>query len=252
MLNREDIKKRLYGQLARDYNTSAELFCDGGRKVSPVKEIDGRRRFLDHIPSFNLVVTGKSLCIMTESRLMEFSENFVRSSDPAWILEYPKIEEINEELKKIGEHIEDCHFFFLPEPETPEPAHDLRLKADFYHGNEIEQFRGMKEYGEAFAFNERFRDEEAVSASLDGKIVGMAGASRDAEGFYQIGINVSSGYAGKGIGSYLVWLLKNRLLESDIVPFYGTCFSHFASQNVAGRSGFYPAWAEMYSSEIKI
>ena len=51
----------------------------------------------------------------------------------------------------------------------------------------------------------------------------------------------------KGIGTTLVKLLKNEILKRGKIPFYGTAESHFHSQNIAINSGFFPAWAELYS-----
>ena len=51
---------------------------------------------------------------------------------------------------------------------------------------------------------------------------------------------------GLGIGSMLVELLKNEILDLGKIPFYGTAMSHISSQKVALNAGFYPAWAELY------
>ena len=86
----------------------------------------------------------------------------------------------------------------------------------------------------------------AVSAVLDGNILGMAGASKDSEMMWQIGINVAKNSEGMGIGTYLVTNLKREIMKRDILPFYGTAESHVKSQKVGVQSGFLPAWAELY------
>jgi GNAT superfamily N-acetyltransferase len=87
----------------------------------------------------------------------------------------------------------------------------------------------------------------AVAAFEGDNIIGMAGASADSKTMWQIGINVLSEHRGRGIGTNLVTLLKNEILSRGKVPFYGTVGSHFQSQNIAISSGFFPAWAELYS-----
>lgn len=77
--------------------------------------------------------------------------------------------------------------------------------------------------------------------------MGMAGASADSKTMWQIGINVLPEYRGRGIGTNLVTLLKNEILNRGKIPFYGTVGSHFHSQNIAINAGFFPAWAELYS-----
>lgn len=74
---------------------------------------------------------------------------------------------------------------------------------------------------------------------------GMAGASRDGEYLWQIGINVDKDYAGQGIGHKLVRALKEEILRRGKVPFYGTSESHTLSQTVGLKAGFVPAWTEV-------
>ncbi|MBQ5333439.1 MAG: GNAT family N-acetyltransferase [Oscillospiraceae bacterium] len=79
----------------------------------------------------------------------------------------------------------------------------------------------------------------------------MAGAGADSPYMYQIGINVSPEFRGNGIGAALVTLLKNKLLESGKLPYYGTSVSHIASQKTAVKAGFFPTWAELVTTERK-
>lgn len=90
------------------------------------------------------------------------------------------------------------------------------------------------------------KDEIGIAAYQDGEILGMAGATSDSPLMWQIGINVLPKARGMDIGSLLVGLLKNELIDMGILPFYGTSMSHIASQKVALRAGFSPAWAELY------
>ena len=87
--------------------------------------------------------------------------------------------------------------------------------------------------------------------ALDGDtIMGMAGCSEDAPHWQQIGIDVLPACRAKGIASYLVTLLKNRIIEMGDVPFYGTAAANIRSQNVALKCGFRPAWVETEATKI--
>ena len=55
---------------------------------------------------------------------------------------------------------------------------------------------------------------------------------------------------GLGIGTMLVTILKNEILNRGKLPFYGTSMSHIASQRVAINAGFIPAWSELYCESI--
>ncbi|MBR3431446.1 MAG: hypothetical protein IKG87_15245, partial [Clostridia bacterium] len=67
----------------------------------------------------------------------------------------------------------------------------------------------------------------------------------------QIGIDVLPAYRSRGIGSCLVTLLKNRIMEMGDVPFYGTATANIHSQNIALNSGFRPAWVEAVAVKIQ-
>ena len=87
-----------------------------------------------------------------------------------------------------------------------------------------------------------------VAAVKDGVILGMAGASADSPHLWQIGINVLPEARGQGIAEMLVSLLRNDVLAAGRLPFYGTSISHLASQRVALKSGFLPAWFELVAA----
>lgn len=89
-------------------------------------------------------------------------------------------------------------------------------------------------------------------AALDegGQPVGMAGASRDGERLWQIGVNVLPPHRGRGLAAGLTALLKDELLRRGIVPFYGTAQSHIFSLNTARNAGFRPAWAEVWARPL--
>ena len=93
-------------------------------------------------------------------------------------------------------------------------------------------------------------DVIAAALKFNGKIVAIAGASKDSEDFRQIGVDVLPDFQGAGLGVYLVTMLKNQIIENGQIPYYGTSESHSISRLLAVRSGFVPAWCEVFSKEI--
>lgn len=87
-----------------------------------------------------------------------------------------------------------------------------------------------------------WQTELAVLAKQDGEIVGVAGASKTCEKLWQIGIDVLPAYHNLGLASYLVNRLTFEILERGEVPGYDVIASNLASQRVAQRSGYLPAW----------
>ena len=93
----------------------------------------------------------------------------------------------------------------------------------------------------------RVMDMLGVGAYDGDRLVGLAGASADCETMWQIGVDVLPAWRGKGIGSGLVGVLKEKILEKGKIPFYSTSQTHIASMNTALKAGFLPAWTEIFA-----
>lgn len=151
---------------------------------------------------------------------------------------------LNEELKKYGYRIDPTHHMFLPCRKT-EASGSFRIK--WFHDDEISQFYGDPRFPNAIAYSEpclERPDRIAVVAVEGDNIMGMAGCSENAPHWQQIGIDVLPEYRSRGIGSFLVTMLTNRIMETGDVPFYGTAAANIRSQNITYNCGFRPAWAE--------
>ncbi len=91
-------------------------------------------------------------------------------------------------------------------------------------------------------------DVIVVYAMCDNEIVAMAGASADSSLMWQIGIDVLPQFRNKGLATSLVSNLTIMIMDRGIVPYYGTSSSNIASQSIAYRSGFIPAWMCSYKN----
>lgn len=111
---------------------------------------------------------------------------------------------------------------------------------------ELPDWKDGRQFRHAICGSELMPDMLAVAAIIDGKVAAVAGASEDSPLMWQIGIDVLPEFAGRGLASSLVALLKQEILARGKIPFYGTAESHGLSRSVAINAGFFPAWAEVY------
>lgn len=88
-------------------------------------------------------------------------------------------------------------------------------------------------------------------AKKDGRIAGMAGVCRDCALMWQVGMDVPPEYRNHGLAAYLVNRLTLEILKRGYVPYYGTASSNIASQRVAHRSGYFPAWVCAYKGKFE-
>ncbi|MPZ98080.1 MAG: GNAT family N-acetyltransferase [Dehalococcoidia bacterium] len=81
-----------------------------------------------------------------------------------------------------------------------------------------------------------------VSARSAGRLVGVATAIRMNPSLAEIGVDVASGFRGRGVGAAVVSAVARALLDAGVVPHYATRPENLNSMRTAGRAGFYPAF----------
>lgn len=231
-------------QLSIDYCCTLPEVEDDRNHFTVRQLLEGRRRFGndDNCPLKIAVVNGK-LLFSGRSDIIDACRQRYADSGGEWFFEAQRLAELERVLNVFGCKLGQAHPFFAAYEESTPPPHDF--SAVWYERDEIESFRGDDRFGEAFAFDPNAPDEIGVAAVRDGMLLGMAGASRDCDTMWQIGINVMPCALGTGVGRTLVVLLKNEVLRRGRIPFYGTAMSHIASQRVALGAGFLPEWAEL-------
>jgi len=237
-------REELLHQLSIDLNcTPADLLAE--ENVITVSALnEGRRSYSPDKPFLQMATLGGNTVIMADTRLHEFLHDLVRNLEGHRLFELGNLIRLNGELARYGYQMAPTHHMFLPCRET-EPV--VRCRVKWLYGSEINPFYGNPQFPNAIAYPEPCpaRPDRIAVLAMDGEtVMGMAGCSEDGPHWQQIGIDVLPAYRSRGIGSYLVTLLKNRIAEMGDVPFYGTAAANIRSQNIAFNSGFRPAWVE--------
>ncbi len=230
-------------QLAIDFCCTAGEVRSRENVFSVYTPLPGRRIFKEGECFLKIAAVNGKLLFTGKEEIVSAVKERCASERGAWFMEYKRLRELEEALLPFGCGIGQVHPFYIAEEKTAVDTGNYEIRV--YRGDELEQFRGDPRLDEAFLFAESPKDETGIAAWKDGQLLGMAGASSDSPDMWQIGINVMPEAEGRGIGSMLVALLRNDILNSGRLPFYGTALSHIASQNVAAKAGFRPAWAEL-------
>ena len=231
-------------QLALDYCCSVEDVADSCNHFSVYSPLNGRRLYKNDDNVFlKIAVVGGKILFSGRPAIIDWCRERYSKTGGEWFFEPGTIRDMEGRLHEDGYTVRMLHPFYIADRITPVLTGNYDVR--WYEGSEIEVFRGDKRWNEALSFSVTAPDILAVTAERGDEILGMAGASMDSPIMWQIGINIADGYSGMGIGTALVSLLKNEILSRGTLPFYGTSFSHLASQRVALGSGFVPAWVEM-------
>ena len=250
-MNRNEMLEKVKEQLSRDYNCSIEDFNKEENLITDYKLREGRRNYGDEYSPIKILVFGKKAIICVCEELREWCVEKLLNFSGEWIFSFRVLGALEKKLNDIGDEVDDTHQYYLPKENVEEIKPITKIK--WYNQEEIKQFKDDERFNEAFVFDENYPDVLGVAAlDEDDNIIGMAGASMDSENMWQIGINVFKGWEGKGIGTNLVYLIKQKILSLEKVPFYGTGQSHVISQNIAIKSGFYPAFSELKARKRKI
>lgn len=251
-----DFSSELKKLLALEYNC-AESDVGGAENVLTVSSGNGGRRYSPDNAFFSMATTGSNCLITANERMQPFLRDFiVRGEQGHWLFEEGKLAELERELNCHGYKLQGwgAHHMFLPKYSVEVSRKFPVKRLDGYDC--FKEFYGDKRFPNALCGKYLpERPDEIVLMAFDGdKIMGMAGASRDYEGspsWLQIGIDVLSEYRCSGVGTFLVNELKNIILESGDIPFYGTSPANIYSQNIAINCGFRPAWVEIAADRIR-
>lgn len=232
-------------QLAIDYGCSVDDVRSSENIFRPFELSAGARPVCGRDTMLKMAVYREKLLVMADDRLLPWCIDTFGSSSGTWLSEPENLIMLNNALGDFGQTLADAHHHYIPAQNFPPVCRNIPLR--FFEQEEIERFRGDGRFWEALLFDERTPDMLAVCA-MDGEtILGMASVTRDTGLVWQIGVNVTDEGKGKGIGSYVTAVLKEEVLGRGILPTYATVESHIKSQKVAFRSGFEPAFYEIFS-----
>jgi GNAT superfamily N-acetyltransferase len=132
--------------------------------------------------------------------------------------------------------------------ESFRPAPGVEDEITILHDREIPDLYRYPGFDDALTYgaDEPITDRIAAVAWQGGEVVGMAGASDDAETMWQIGVNVAPTHQGRGVGQALVSRLTEEVLRAGVLPYYSTTTTNVRSRAVAASLGYWPAWTELY------
>lgn len=244
---RLNYKRILEQQLAIDYDCSIADVQGTENIFRTYKKNDNARLAGEAGSGFKLACVNGKLLVMAEVPLLEWCNEKLANVEGAWISEPANLICLHEKLKEYGQVLADAHHYYIPAENAKKQEH--RFDVRWYEKEEIKAFEGDERFDEALLFDEEIPDMLAVCAMKGETILGMAGATADTPMVWQIGVNVTEEGTGLGIGTYVIALLKQRVLEEGKLPLYSTVESHIKSQKVAFAAGFVPAFYEIFSEK---
>ncbi len=235
---------KLYYLLSLELNCTPEAFLKSENILTVPALHEGGRRYSPEPYFFHMATTGGNAVVTADDSLHPFLKEFLNSCAGHRLFEIPNLLPLAAELNRFGYTLTETYHMFLP---CRKAAVQKHYPVKWFCDGEIMPFYGDKRFPNAIcpAFTPERPDRIVVCAYDGDRIMGMAGCSEDAPHWQQIGIDVMPEYRSMGVGTYLVTLLKHRIVEQGDIPFYGTSISNYHSWNIAVNCGFQPAWVEI-------
>lgn len=233
-------------QFALDCNLEEAKEIQPGKVfLSKAKALPGARMVHNTDIFFRAILFMGKAYLMADESIYDGCEELFKDASPDWFCKFPNLRILDAALQEFGHEIADTHIYYLPDMDAP--VIEESQPVIWLSEKEIQDMKENNPFSNAFCFSPTQPDIIGVGAIEDsGRFKGMAGASLDGKYVRQIGIDVREEYRGQGLAVYLTTLMKQRLSEQGTLPFYGTSESHSLSRSVAVKSGFLPAWCEIY------
>lgn len=199
------------------------------------KENPGRMPYPRGKQHFDIMTMGKSIIVSaTPARLKYAKEQLAgKSRDEAFSMPF------------LCSH----SMWYLPDldnlKQIPAPKGFLYETVEKSEIPKLYEFEGFG-YALQYSTKQPIQDALVIVAKQGNTIVAMAGASELCSTIWGIGVDVLPEYRNNGLALYLVNVLTMDILKRNIVPCYGVSLSNIASQRVAHKAGFMPAWTIGY------
>ena len=236
-------------QLAADFGCAPGAFRESHATVVLAALHENRRKFRATPYFFQMASFGYGLVASVHPVLQPWAEAFfaVRRGNECFF--YNVLCQVDAALAAHGKQLAGTLEYYLPQPQRSIP--DTGCGIQWHNRDGMEALYHDVRWQNALLYDLRSLrpDMLAVSAWVEGEMVGMASASADSDTMWQIGIDVLPKYRERGIGTQLVGHLTDAVLERGKLPYYGTWFANVASRNVALRCGYAPAWVECVERE---
>ena len=232
-LSNKEILQITQSQLSLDLNCAPADFNKEGIIFCESKDNPGRRPFPRGERHFDMLTMGKAIIVSATTDILPYLQEQLKgkSRDDAFCMPF----------------VYGSGIYFLPDHLDPLPT-PAGHNFEFTEGTDIHKLYSLEGFHNAIQYdaNHPRPDVLVLLAKKEGKIIGMAGASDDCKMLWQIGIDVLPEYRNGGIAAALTSQLALEILARGKIPYYGTATSNVASQRVAFRAGFKPAWLCVY------
>lgn len=160
-------------QLAIDFCTDVNSILSKENVFTEYKQLEGRRIFKEGECYFKAASVNGKIVASGRKDIIQWAREKFKTEKGAWFMDMGCLHKVEEGLLRFQCRIGQAHPFYIATEKSDVDTKDYDIK--IFIGDELEQFRGDKRFGEAFIFDGLPKDEIGIGAYKDGRLLGMAG-----------------------------------------------------------------------------
>ncbi|TLF39591.1 GNAT family N-acetyltransferase [Lacticaseibacillus zeae] len=231
-------------QLGLDFQLSAAEL-EGSRNLFMAKPPQVAARFWARDEGDIVIRDNRLFVRVTDPEALTALKHAFGEEDGAWFLSMANLTKLTTILGDFGLRVSNMGPFFVPSQRF---VPNLMPEMHLIEADEITAYQANKAITMAFGYDRHYPDQLGIAYRIDGELKAIAGASQNGDACWEISVEIlDPQYRHRGIAGQLVKQLTATIQSRhpDILPVYGTQFSHVQSMNVAIRAGFVLGWTEL-------
>lgn len=235
-------------QFSYEFNVSKEKIRNK-ENIFSSRESDENFRFWANSIG-NILIYNEKILVRLENELaLSKIKNEFSKVSGSWFFEEENIKYLEKVLNEQHLTIINRAPFFIPKVKM---NYQKEENFKIYTQKEIRKISNIEDMDFIFSFEEGLYEDKIGLGYFDGeKLIAMAGANEMSPVMWEIGImKFSNEKKYRGIGQKLLQNITALIQEKNILPVYGTQFSHIKSINLAIRAGYELGWVELMIGEL--
>lgn len=188
-------------------------------------------------PFLKICTMGQAVLVSASGTLLPKIQNLLENKSRDEIFENPFI---------YGQSI-----YYIPDFRTFKKIEtDNNFQYELLEGEEIQKLNEISGFENSLAFDKDGNTSTCIVfyAMKNHEIIALAGASKENEKMWELGVDVKPEYRKNGLGAVLISNLADAILQKGVIPYYCASTTNIGSQAVAHRSGFIPCFVSTYGN----
>ncbi|CAN5655860.1 hypothetical protein BH09CHL1_BH09CHL1_28400 [soil metagenome] len=239
--------------LMADYNAALDELLSGNTTITVAAELLGRRTYPMRAKPFSAVTIGTGVVISTSAERVPIVERIVDGKTRDYIFTNPVLGQFEQMVQADNQFVSGPVLRHICSKDHFRAATtSLGVSIEVLEGVDVQSLFVYPGFSEALSYapDHPRRDSLAAVARRGSEVVAIAGANIDSPELWQIGVTVIDSAQGTGIGRAVVSRLTEAIFDAGVVPYYSTATTNIASRNLAQGLGFWPAWTEIFVTDL--